>query len=574
MHVLCAVYPCVVQEAAKPSTSGRSRDRDTPTPTPTPPPMPAPEPHKADEVTPPPPPQLPPASAAAEEPGSASPPPPLPTEPPPGGATAAEVPAVPLSAGGRSGPKTAPGFKFKIVVESTAADIRKGQVKGAAADSAGTSAPLVGSDAGAGPQTAATGGLAAGASKEPSTSSKRSKDDREGSPDGGRSLKKPRSASGQEAGTSDRERERERDREREWDRERERDRDRDRERGRGGDLGPSGFDREWERERDRDGPRDGGFHADRGSDGGPPYHAWERERDRERGGDGRRDGPPLRGFDVRDGPPRGDAMHMALPPPPPSPPSAGHDEPSAARSGGGGSAMMNGIGSAHHPEESRGPSSRSAGTGPGDQAGDAAPPSAADVSALLRRGRLCLVLDLDRVLTGCMRYGDVSPDMEHLLQRRMAEASGHDELLRLDRLGLWMKLRPGVREFLRHAHDKFELWVRSARGRAYADALAELLDPRGLYFGGRIIVVEPGADGGAQYDGPGAAAAAAAHAKRLLAALEVRVPVAVVLDDRGATWLRDARNLFGVEPYVFFPNASSKTGTIGRSLLEINRQGY
>ena len=48
------------------------------------------------------------------------------------------------------------------------------------------------------------------------------------------------------------------------------------------------------------------------------------------------------------------------------------------------------------------------------------------------------------------------------------------ELYRSERLGVWTKLRPGAREFLSHAADKFELWVYSASTRC-----VERLAPHG-----------------------------------------------------------------------------------------------
>lgn len=37
------------------------------------------------------------------------------------------------------------------------------------------------------------------------------------------------------------------------------------------------------------------------------------------------------------------------------------------------------------------------------------------------------------------------------------------------RMGMWTKLRPGVREFLRRAAERFELWIYTAGSKPYAD---------------------------------------------------------------------------------------------------------
>eukprot|EP00983_Pelagomonas_calceolata_P128470 1161514-Pelagomonas_calceolata.AAC.2 len=54
-------------------------------------------------------------------------------------------------------------------------------------------------------------------------------------------------------------------------------------------------------------------------------------------------------------------------------------------------------------------------------------------------------------------------------QRQAAELSSlpdhQRELYRSERLGIWTKLRPGVREFLAKAAEKFELWVYSSGSR-------------------------------------------------------------------------------------------------------------
>jgi TFIIF-interacting CTD phosphatase-like protein len=36
-------------------------------------------------------------------------------------------------------------------------------------------------------------------------------------------------------------------------------------------------------------------------------------------------------------------------------------------------------------------------------------------------------------------------------------------------MGMWTKLRPGVRDFLRRAAERFELWIYTAGSRTYAD---------------------------------------------------------------------------------------------------------
>lgn len=206
--------------------------------------------------------------------------------------------------------------------------------------------------------------------------------------------------------------------------------------------------------------------------------------------------------------------------------------------------------------------------------------SCMDVPVMLRRSRLCLVLDLDHTLVNSALFSEVEPEAERLLAQRLATegSSGgggqQQELYKLDRLGMWTKLRPGVRDFLRRAHDRYELWIHTHGNRQYADVIAELLDPRGVYFGGRIVALESvplSSSSGELGPGEDAAAAEQQLIKRLVAGLEGREPIAVILDDSSAVWPHDARNLFVVERYIYFPSSRRRFGLPGPSLLEAGR---
>ncbi|CAI7896895.1 unnamed protein product [Closterium sp. NIES-54] len=60
-------------------------------------------------------------------------------------------------------------------------------------------------------------------------------------------------------------------------------------------------------------------------------------------------------------------------------------------------------------------------------------------------------------------------------------------LFRLPHIRMWTKLRPGIASFLQRAHELFDLVVYTNGERAYAHAMAALLDPTGRLFGGRVI---------------------------------------------------------------------------------------
>jgi hypothetical protein len=87
-----------------------------------------------------------------------------------------------------------------------------------------------------------------------------------------------------------------------------------------------------------------------------------------------------------------------------------------------------------------------------------------DARDLLKQGKLCLVLDLDHTLLNSARFSELSSSTELSLQNRLAHETqsipaGQRELYRLPKVGMWTKLRPGVREFLQRASEKFELWI-------------------------------------------------------------------------------------------------------------------
>ena len=55
------------------------------------------------------------------------------------------------------------------------------------------------------------------------------------------------------------------------------------------------------------------------------------------------------------------------------------------------------------------------------------------------------------------------------------------------RLQMWTKLRPGVREFLEAAHQRYELHIYTMGDRDYAAEMARRLDPQRRLFAERII---------------------------------------------------------------------------------------
>ena len=92
-------------------------------------------------------------------------------------------------------------------------------------------------------------------------------------------------------------------------------------------------------------------------------------------------------------------------------------------------------------------------------------------------------LDLDHTLVNSSKYNEVEPELAARLQEQLsAEAmAGLDAsqkgLHAMGHIGMWTKLRPGIREFLSAAAQSFELWIHTNGNRS---GLAPLLDEMAL----------------------------------------------------------------------------------------------
>ena len=200
--------------------------------------------------------------------------------------------------------------------------------------------------------------------------------------------------------------------------------------------------------------------------------------------------------------------------------------------------------------------------------------------------RLHLVLDLDHTLLNSTRLDEIPRDscgeaMEALIRPEDAEVAanggekggggGGEEgsksesekekekpfpfqslpafpphpsrsLFYLPAINLWTKLRPGTRAFLAKCSEKYELAVYTHGDRAYAAAMARLLDPTGELFGGRVI---------SQGD------STRAHHKSLDVVLGSDLTT-LILDDTRAVWPQHEGNLLLVDRYIFFPACAGR----------------
>ncbi|KAF3993536.1 hypothetical protein FT663_00206 [Candidozyma haemuli var. vulneris] len=100
----------------------------------------------------------------------------------------------------------------------------------------------------------------------------------------------------------------------------------------------------------------------------------------------------------------------------------------------------------------------------------------------------------------------------------------------------YVKLRPGLKEFLANVAERYELHIYTMATRNYALAIASIIDPKGIYFGDRILSRDE--------------SGSLTH-KNLKRLFPVDQSMVVIIDDRGDVWQWDP-NLIKVVPYDFF----------------------
>jgi RNA polymerase II C-terminal domain phosphatase-like 3/4 len=177
-----------------------------------------------------------------------------------------------------------------------------------------------------------------------------------------------------------------------------------------------------------------------------------------------------------------------------------------------------------------------------------------DEAARLRAGtaqralasrRLLLVLDLDHTLLNSSRASDLSPGHTAALHAQLeAQPEAAPLLYHLPRMGMWTRLRPGIREFLAAASELFDLHVYTMGDSGYAAGMVALLDPDGRLFSGRVASSRDAGPAGVK------------DLDVLLGADEL----VLVLDDTAVVWPRHRGNLLQVERYIYFPACAGKFG--------------
>ncbi|XP_050376871.1 RNA polymerase II C-terminal domain phosphatase-like 4 [Argentina anserina] len=162
---------------------------------------------------------------------------------------------------------------------------------------------------------------------------------------------------------------------------------------------------------------------------------------------------------------------------------------------------------------------------------------------LLGDKKLHLVLDLDHTLLNTTAVACLTPREEYLL--------GTDHklegvfLVRNSAMDLVTKLRPFVGEFLEEAAEMFEMSVYTMGDRPYAQQMVKLLDPRGVFFGDRVVSRD---DSTKKFE----------KNLDLVCAKESAV---LVLDDTQGVWTEgNQKNVILMQRYLFFRSSYDSFG--------------
>lgn len=161
---------------------------------------------------------------------------------------------------------------------------------------------------------------------------------------------------------------------------------------------------------------------------------------------------------------------------------------------------------------------------------------------LLSCRRLSLVVDLDQTIihatvdptVGEWKEDQENPNHDAVKDVRAFQLTDDGPGMR----GCWyyIKLRPGLESFLQNIAEIYELHIYTMGTRAYAQNIANIIDPQRKLFGDRILSRDE---------------SGSLTAKNLQRLFPVDTKMVVIIDDRGDVWKWNP-NLIKVSPYDFF----------------------
>eukprot|EP01137_Pigoraptor_chileana_P010219 Opistho-2@3968 len=157
--------------------------------------------------------------------------------------------------------------------------------------------------------------------------------------------------------------------------------------------------------------------------------------------------------------------------------------------------------------------------------------------------KLTLIVDLDQTLIHATTQS--APWINEKLTQPPKE--GIKEMVSFELPGspivYYVKTRPHVATFLSSLADKYEMHIFTMGTRPYAISVAAAIDPKGDYFGGRILSRE---DVGGIAD---------TKTSRLQHLFPTGDSMVVIVDDRADVW-ESCPNLVRIRPYVYFLGAA------------------
>jgi RNA polymerase II subunit A-like phosphatase len=164
---------------------------------------------------------------------------------------------------------------------------------------------------------------------------------------------------------------------------------------------------------------------------------------------------------------------------------------------------------------------------------------------LLRQRKLSLVVDLDQTIihacieptVGEWQRDKANPNHEAVKAVKSFQLNDDGPRGLASGCTYYIKLRPGLQEFLETVSAMYELHVYTMGTRAYALNIARIVDPDKKLFGNRVISRDENGS---------------ITAKSLQRLFPVSTDMVVIIDDRADVWPMNRPNLIKVVPYDFF----------------------
>ncbi|KAK9238750.1 hypothetical protein V1525DRAFT_400433 [Lipomyces kononenkoae] len=162
-------------------------------------------------------------------------------------------------------------------------------------------------------------------------------------------------------------------------------------------------------------------------------------------------------------------------------------------------------------------------------------------TTLLAARKLILVVDLDQTVihtTVDPLIGEWKKDPTNSHYAAVKDVYSFSLQDAANPRGYWyyVKVRPGLPEFLARISQLYELHIYTMATKSYARAIAKIIDPDGKYFADRILTRDESGN---------------LEQKNLQRLFPVDTSLVTIIDDRGDVWKWSA-NLIKVIPYEFF----------------------